>query len=68
MSEKAQGPEEMCLSLEHQTRRKPLKKWVILIADRVTVGTSYMIPIVYRYIDSYTALFLLLVYRGTWRA
>ena len=22
------------------------------------VGTSYMIPIVYRYIDSYTALFL----------
>ena len=26
------------------------------------VGTSYMIPIVYRYIDSYTALFLLLVY------
>ena len=21
----------MCLSLEHQTRRKPLKKWVILI-------------------------------------
>ena len=31
-----------------------------------TVGTSYMIPIVYRYIDCYTALFLLLVYRGTW--
>ena len=31
-----------------------------------TVGDSYMIPIVYRYIDSYTALFLLLVYRGTW--
>ena len=30
------------------------------------VGTSYMIPMVYRYIDSYTALFLLLVYRGTW--
>ena len=29
---KTQGPEEMCLSLEHQTRRKPLKKWVILIA------------------------------------
>ena len=28
---KAQGPEEMCLSLEHQTRRKRLKKWVILI-------------------------------------
>ena len=26
------------------------------------VGTSYMIPIVYRYIDSYTALSLLLVY------
>ena len=26
-----QGPEEMCL-LENQTRRKPLKKWVILIA------------------------------------
>ena len=26
------GPEEMCLSLGHQTRRKPLKKWVILIA------------------------------------
>ena len=24
-----------------------------------------MIPIVYRYIDFYTALFLLLVYRGT---
>ena len=21
----------MCLSLEHQTRRKPLKKWVILM-------------------------------------
>ena len=29
----------------------------------VVVGTSYMIPIVYRYIDSYGALFLL-VYRG----
>ena len=28
----AQRPEEMCLSLEHQTCRKPLKKWVILIA------------------------------------
>ena len=27
-----QGPEEMCLSLKHQTRQKPLKKWVILIA------------------------------------
>ena len=27
----AQGPEEMCLS---KTRRKPLKKWVILIALR----------------------------------
>ena len=27
---RAQGPEEMCLSLE--PRRKPLKKWVILIA------------------------------------
>ena len=29
------------------------------------VGSSYMIPIVYRYIDSYSAVFLL-VYRGTW--
>ena len=29
----------------------------------VVVGTSYMIPIVYRYIDSYNAVFLL-VYRG----
>ena len=30
---RAQGPEEMCLSLEHvKTRRKPLEKWVILIA------------------------------------
>ena len=29
------------------------------------VVISYMIPIVYRYVDSYTALFLL-VYRGTW--
>ena len=24
-SSSAQGPEEMCLSLEHETRRKPLK-------------------------------------------
>ena len=29
------------------------------------VGTSNMIPIVYRYIDSYSVVFLL-VYRGTW--
>ena len=29
----------------------------------VLVGTSYMIPIVYRYIDSYNAVFLP-VYRG----
>ena len=42
MSEKAQDPEEMCLSLEHQTRRKPLKKWVILIADRVTVSLNIL--------------------------
>ena len=31
------------------------------------VGTSYRIPIVYRYIDSYSAVFLV-VYRGTWLA
>ena len=28
----AQALEKMCLSLEHQTRRKPLKTWLILIA------------------------------------
>lgn len=31
----------------------------------VALGVSYMIPIIYRYIDSYSAVFLL-VYRGTW--
>ena len=32
-----QGPEEMCLSLEHQNpSEKPLKKWGI--SDRVTVS------------------------------
>ena len=31
-----QSPEEMCLSLEHQTCQKPLKKWVIFY--RVTVS------------------------------
>ena len=28
----AQGPEEMCLSLEHQNPSKTSEKWVILIA------------------------------------
>ena len=35
--------------------------------QRRVVGTSYMIPIVYQYIDSYSAVFLL-VYEGTWLA
>ena len=29
---KTQGPEEMCLSLEHQNPSKTSEKWVILIA------------------------------------
>ena len=31
---KTQGPEEMCLSLEHQNPSKTSEKWVILIALR----------------------------------
>ena len=30
------------MSLEHQTRRKPLKIWVILTADRVTVSLNIL--------------------------
>ena len=37
----AQGPEEMCLSLEHQTRQKHLKKWVILIALTIALQFRY---------------------------
>ena len=41
-----------------------LSAWSAVFFQR-EVGTSYMIPIMYRYIDSYSAVFLL-VFRGTW--
>ena len=46
----------------YQSRSKSPRCFVQRNGQRGPVGTSYMIPIVYRYVDSYTALSLLLVY------
>ena len=37
----AQGPEEMCLSLEHQNASKTSEKWVILIALTIALQFRY---------------------------
>ena len=46
-----------------QSEEVKLSTWSAVFFQKA-VGTSYMIPTVYRYIDSYSVF--LLVYRGTW--
>ena len=43
----SQGPEEMCLSLEHQNPAKTAEKWVILIALHFRY-TFYILHIKFR--------------------
>ena len=47
---------EMCLSLEHQTRRKPLKKMVILIALKFRY--TFYLPQTKRLRDRFTLQFV----------